>query len=87
MRVVCHTQEIFGEEKLANLVNHELAICQNFSLIFTDTPKMYMEYALTVAYLPNSFSPIAFTCMVCQNFSLAKYFPCTVHNYRKMIRK
>ena len=27
-----------------------------------------MAYALTVAYLPNFSSPIAFTCMVHQNF-------------------
>ena len=42
-----------------------------FSLpIFTDTSKMYLTYALTVAYLPNFSSPIAliFACTVRQNF-------------------
>ena len=35
----------------------------------TDTPKMHWHnYALTVAYSTNFSSPIAFTCMVCQNF-------------------
>ena len=29
---------------------------------------MYLAHALTVAYSPNFSSPIAFTCMVCQNF-------------------
>ena len=68
--LVCHTHyfhyrtENFGREKLAN---HELFA--KFSLpIFTDTPKMYLAYALTVAYLPNFSSSIAFTCVVCQNF-------------------
>ena len=36
--------------------------------IFTDTSKMYLAYALTVAYSPNFSSPIPFTCTVCQNF-------------------
>ena len=31
-------------------------------------------YALTVAYSPNFSSPIAFTCMVHQNFLLSKFF-------------
>ena len=38
------------------------------SPIFTDTPKMYLAYAPTVAYSPNFSLPIAFTCMVWQNF-------------------
>ena len=38
------------------------------SLIFTDTWKTYMAYALTVAYLPNFSSPIAYTYMLFQNF-------------------
>ena len=38
--------------------------------IFTDSPKLYLTYALTVAYLPNFSLPIAFTCTVCQNFPL-----------------
>ena len=48
-----------------------------FSPIFTDTPKMYMAYALTVAYLPNFSSPITFICTVRQNFP-RQIFPCTV---------
>ena len=36
--------------------------------MFTDTPKMYLAYTPTVAYLPNFSSPIAFTCTVCQKF-------------------
>ena len=39
------------------------------SPIFTGTLKMYLAYALTVAYLPNFSLPIAFTCMAHQNFS------------------
>ena len=34
--------------------------------------EMYLAYALTVAYSSNFSSPIAFTCMVCQNFSPPK---------------
>ena len=45
------------------------AIRQDFPRqIFTDTPKMYLAYTLTVAYLPKFSSPIAFTSMVRQNF-------------------
>ena len=51
-------------EKLANFVNCELAICQNFPRTFTDTLKMYLVYVLTVAYLPNFSLPIAFTLMI-----------------------
>ena len=40
---------------------------------------MHFAYALTVAYSPSFSSPIAFTCIVCQNFP-CKYFPCTVIN-------
>ena len=61
--VVYHNRKYLAGEKLVN--------CELFakisSRIFTDTLKMY---ALTVAYLPNFSSPIAFTCMVRQNFSL-----------------
>ena len=42
---------IFGGGK-ANLVNHEL-FAKLFLAKFTDTPKMYLAYALTVAYLPH----------------------------------
>ena len=53
----------------------------NFSLpLFTDTPKMYLVYALTVTYLPNFSSPIALTCMVCQNF-LPPKFSCVRYLY------
>ena len=41
----------FWQGKLANLANRELF--EFFSPIFTDTPKMYLTYALTVAYSPN----------------------------------
>ena len=44
-----------AEEKLANLVNRELFT----SLIFRYTPKMYLAYALTLAYSPNLSWPIA----------------------------
>ena len=53
------------------------AIYQNFSCQYSDTPKMYLEYALTVTYSPNFSSPIAYTCIVHQT-SPAKIFPCTV---------
>ena len=46
------------------IANH----CGHIPAIFTDTRKIYMAYALTVAYSPNFSSPIAFTCMVHQNF-------------------
>ena len=70
--------KIFAGEKLPNLENHEL-FCQNFPCqIFTDTPKMYLAYALTVAYSLNFSSPIAFTCVVNQKFPPTKIFPCTV---------
>ena len=68
------TQENFGR---GNLVNCE---SPKFSLpIFTDKLKMYLAYALILAYLPNFFLPIAFTkssftlaftCMVYQNFPM-----------------
>ena len=44
------------------------------SPIFTDT----LAYALTVAYSPHFSSPLAFTCMVHQNFPLPNIFLCTV---------
>ena len=63
-----HTWENFVREKMAN---HELfAKIFLTNIIFTDTRKTYTAYALTVAYLPNFSSPIAFTCMVRQNFPL-----------------
>ena len=51
------------------------------SPIFTDTPKMYLAYKLTVAYSPNFSLPIAFTCVVCP----AKNFPCVVYIILKII--
>ena len=63
--LVCSKLYLVGEK----LANYELFDSPKFfSPIFTDTPKMYMAYALTVAYSPNFSSPIAFTCMVHQNF-------------------
>ena len=54
-------------EKFVNLVN-----CELFAKIFLVNIHRYtknaLAYALTVAYLPKFSSPIAFTCMVCQNF-------------------
>ena len=46
-------RKILTREKLANLANHELAIHQNFPHQYSETLKMYLAYALTVAYLPN----------------------------------
>ena len=60
---------IWQRKKLANLANHEL-FAKVFLAIFTNTLKMYIPYALTVAYLPNFSSPIAFTYKVHQNFPL-----------------
>ena len=46
------------------------AIHQNFPCQYSQIHgKHIMAYALTVAYLPNFSSPIAFTCMVHQNFT------------------
>ena len=57
--------KILAREKLVNLANRDL-----FAKIFLHRyTEMYLAYALTVAYSPNFSSPIAFTCMVCQNFS------------------
>ena len=52
------------------------------SPIFTDRLKMYLAYALTIAYLPKFSSPIAFTCTVRQNFP-GQIFPMygTYFNY------
>ena len=63
-----HTQKYLAGEKLANC---ELFAKIFLANIFTNTPKMYLAYALTA---PNFSSPITFTCMICQNFP-AKYFP------------
>ena len=64
-----------------NLANHEPFA----KILFTDTQKTYMAYALTAAYLPKFSSPQAFTCMVRQNFPPPKYFLCTVgRSYYKL---
>ena len=60
------TQENFGREKQVNLASREL-----FAKIFLtnihrySTLKMYLAYALPVAYFS---SPIALICMIHQNF-------------------
>ena len=72
--------KILVEEKLATLANRE-----PFAKIFLTNIHRYTEnvfgiYALTVAYSPNFSSPLAFTCMVHQNFP-CQIFPCTVVKY------
>ena len=44
-----------------------MAFTKISSPIFTDTLKMYLAYALTVAYSPSFSSPIAFTCVAYKN--------------------
>ena len=62
-----YTGKFWQEQKLVKLANHEQFA--KFSLpIFTDITKMYLTYILTLAYSPNSSLPIAFTCMIRQNF-------------------
>ena len=63
------------EEKVWHRKNYQIwqivSYSPKFSLpTFTDTPKMYLEYTLTVAYSPKFYLPIAFTCTVCQNFPM-----------------
>ena len=53
---------------------------------YTENVFGILAYALTVAYSPNFSSPVAFTCMVCQN-SPAKYFPCIVHMVVHRVKK
>ena len=65
--IVATYANVLWGKNLVNLANHEL-FAKIFLQIVTDTPKMYLAYALTVAYLPNFSSPIAFTGMVCQKF-------------------
>ena len=62
--------KILVREKLVNLANYELFTKIFLTSIHRYTEKMYLAYALTVAYSPNFSSPIAFTCMVHQNFPL-----------------
>ena len=62
-------KKILAGETLSNLANLELfAKIFLTNINFTDTWKTYMAYALTVAYSPYFSSPIAFACMVHQNF-------------------
>ena len=66
--LIYRTQKNFGRGKL---VNRELFVKVSSST-FTDTPKMYLAYAPTIAYSPKFSSPIAFTFVVCQG-TLARY--------------
>ena len=77
-----HGKYLAGE-KLANLVNCEV-FTRISSPIFTDTLKLYLACALTVAYSPNFSSPITFTCTVSQNFprQIFPMYGITVHMYR-----
>ena len=72
--MVC-TWEIFGEGKNWWIMSY---LPKFSSSIFTDTLKMYLAYALTVAYLPKFSLPIAFTCTVCQKIFPAKHFLCGI---------
>ena len=61
---VYRTQENFGRGKNWQIWQIVSYSPKFFSPIFTDTLKMYLAYALTVAYSPNFSSLIALTCMV-----------------------
>ena len=54
-------------EKLANLANCELLACQ-YSQIHRKCIRHMQCYALIVAYLPKFSLPIAFICIIHQNF-------------------
>ena len=60
---MCTThRKIVAGEKLANFENP--ALFAKISLpLFTDIPKMYLAYALTVTYSPMFSLPIPLTCM------------------------
>ena len=60
--IMYRTQEIFGRRKIGKFEP------KFSSPIFIDTPKMYLSYAVTVAYSPNFSLSIAFTCTVHQIF-------------------
>ena len=62
-----------AEEKLANLANCKLYLPIFSLLVFADTPKMYLAYALTVIYLPN------FSLYGSPKISPTKYFLCMVN--------
>ena len=67
-----------AEENILNLANHELLNCQNFCCQHSDTQEMYLAYnALTVAYLPNFSSPIAFIPVWLTKIFLCRYNTCT----------
>ena len=57
--VFYNTQKNFGRGQIWQIVSPKFS--SQYSQIHAQ--KMYMAYALTVAYSPN----LAFTCMVCQN--------------------
>ena len=67
--------KFWHRKKLTNLVNRKL-----FVKIFltSGASEMYLGYALTVAYLQNFSSPIAFTCIGFANIHPAKIFLCMV---------
>ena len=62
-----HRKKLAGEK--LQIMHMIMSHSPKFSSpIFTDTPKLYLAYALTVAYSPNFSLPIAFICMACQIF-------------------
>ena len=65
--VTIHYSTLHGKYLVGQIMSYSPKLS---SPIFTDTPKMYLAYALTVAYSPNFSLPIAFTCTVRQTFPL-----------------
>ena len=66
------TRENFGGVKIGKFGKYEPL--PKFSLLMvTDTPKIYLAYALTVVF-PKLTLPIALTCMVHQNVSLPQFY-------------
>ena len=68
---------VFSSSLISIFFYINILIFASYQYLQIRTLKMYLAYTLTV---PNFSSPIAFICMVRQNFSLAKYFPCTVYD-------
>ena len=72
LNIIYHTRENFNlvGKKMVNLVNREPCFCQNFPCHYSKIHGkcIAMAYAPTVTYSTNFSLPIAFTCMVCQNF-------------------
>ena len=68
-----HRKIVVGK-KLVNFENPTLfaKIFLAIYILFRDTPKMYLAYALTVTYLP------IFPCQYLLPVWFAKNFPCTV---------